>query len=229
MALRILNFVRENRMAMYCPECKAEYRDGFSHCSDCDVDLVDSLPERGDADDRAFPSEMREVWTGEEQNQCVSICSELRQAEIPFHVLQGRSQFFKGVDLSFKIGVPAEYFDRAKELIEEKLSESQTPFQDDEDMQKAMELPAGGEESDSEYASRESKSKKWNAEEATAEVWSEDELDLSPMIEACLTENGIGSRTDVLENGGGKIPVRLEEGAPAREIVREVVEGVPPK
>lgn len=25
---------------MICPRCGAEYREGFSHCSDCDVDLV---------------------------------------------------------------------------------------------------------------------------------------------------------------------------------------------
>ena len=25
---------------MFCPQCKAEYRPGFTHCSDCDVDLV---------------------------------------------------------------------------------------------------------------------------------------------------------------------------------------------
>ncbi len=29
---------------MFCPECKAEYRPGFTHCADCDVDLVQELP-----------------------------------------------------------------------------------------------------------------------------------------------------------------------------------------
>ena len=28
---------------MYCPECRAEYRPGFTRCSDCDVDLVHEL------------------------------------------------------------------------------------------------------------------------------------------------------------------------------------------
>ena len=28
---------------MFCPHCKAEYRPGFTHCSDCDVDLVHDL------------------------------------------------------------------------------------------------------------------------------------------------------------------------------------------
>ena len=29
---------------MFCPVCKAEYRDGYTKCSDCNVDLVDKLP-----------------------------------------------------------------------------------------------------------------------------------------------------------------------------------------
>lgn len=29
---------------MFCPECEAEYREGFYKCSDCDVPLVHSLP-----------------------------------------------------------------------------------------------------------------------------------------------------------------------------------------
>jgi hypothetical protein len=29
---------------LYCPTCKAEYRPGFTECSDCDVPLVYELP-----------------------------------------------------------------------------------------------------------------------------------------------------------------------------------------
>lgn len=30
---------------MFCPECRAEYRSGFTRCADCDVDLVRELSE----------------------------------------------------------------------------------------------------------------------------------------------------------------------------------------
>ena len=29
---------------MFCPQCRSEYRQGFTHCTDCDVDLVAELP-----------------------------------------------------------------------------------------------------------------------------------------------------------------------------------------
>ncbi|MGE5404205.1 MAG: hypothetical protein ACM3PP_04635 [Candidatus Saccharibacteria bacterium] len=29
----------------WCPKCRVEYREGFKECSDCQVDLVDKLPE----------------------------------------------------------------------------------------------------------------------------------------------------------------------------------------
>jgi hypothetical protein len=29
---------------LFCPKCKAEYRPSFTHCPDCDVDLVYELP-----------------------------------------------------------------------------------------------------------------------------------------------------------------------------------------
>jgi hypothetical protein len=29
---------------MFCPKCKAEYREGFYVCADCNVDLVEEVP-----------------------------------------------------------------------------------------------------------------------------------------------------------------------------------------
>ena len=33
-------------LVMFCPECRAEYRPGFTRCSDCAVDLVHEVPEQ---------------------------------------------------------------------------------------------------------------------------------------------------------------------------------------
>jgi len=37
--------VVDSRFTMFCPQCKAEYRPGFTHCTDCDVELVENYVE----------------------------------------------------------------------------------------------------------------------------------------------------------------------------------------
>jgi len=63
---------------MFCPECKAEYRSGFTHCVDCDVDLVQELPEEL----TQSRQRLREVWSGDSESDCVELCQELKDAGI---------------------------------------------------------------------------------------------------------------------------------------------------
>jgi len=97
---------------MFCPECKSEYRPGFTHCSDCDVDLVAELPKTQDD----F-SEPKNVWTGKDQEQCVWLCERFKAAGIPFKVDQRRRQYLKSVDEHYRITVPSEYFEKARIII----------------------------------------------------------------------------------------------------------------
>ena len=106
---------------MFCPECRVEYRTGFTHCTDCDVELVNELSVVG-ANTRNSQSpyrleEFKRVWTGHEQSRCVEICKGLRAAGIPFRVDQHRRQYLKGVDGYYRIGVPAELFEKARKVI----------------------------------------------------------------------------------------------------------------
>jgi hypothetical protein len=48
------------------------------------------------------------------------------------------------------------------------------------------------------------------------------------MIELSLHENGIGTHTNVSQDGFKKIFVRPEDEFQAREIVREIESGTPP-
>ena len=36
---------------MICPVCKAEYRQGFARCADCEVELIELLPVTGEFDE----------------------------------------------------------------------------------------------------------------------------------------------------------------------------------
>jgi hypothetical protein len=42
---------------MFCPDCRAEYRSGFTHCSDCQVALVEAIPSRDVRDPAARENE----------------------------------------------------------------------------------------------------------------------------------------------------------------------------
>jgi hypothetical protein len=42
---------------MFCPQCRAEYREGFSRCSDCGVDLVGALSIPEEVDSRSALNE----------------------------------------------------------------------------------------------------------------------------------------------------------------------------
>jgi len=78
---------------MFCPECESEYRPGFTHCSDCDVELVAELPMRqGDAN----LSKLKSVWAGKDQERCVGLCEKFNAAGIPFKVDRVGGNISKG-------------------------------------------------------------------------------------------------------------------------------------
>lgn len=45
---------------MFCPQCRAEYRPGFTRCGDCDVDLVPELPVELSRTEKA----LQRTWSG---------------------------------------------------------------------------------------------------------------------------------------------------------------------
>lgn len=64
---------------MYCPLCKAEYRQGFHKCNDCCVDLVST---REEADNTAVSL----LWSGGDESQLDGILDSLKDAHIPFNL-----------------------------------------------------------------------------------------------------------------------------------------------
>ncbi len=99
---------------MFCPKCGAEYREGFTRCADCDVNLVSEPPERPADTDVEFV----EVCTPVDMNQVVFIKSLLSSEGIPFHI-QGEhhNSIFGPRVVPFRVLVPKEQSERAKELL----------------------------------------------------------------------------------------------------------------
>jgi hypothetical protein len=238
--------VAEQVRGMICPQCKAEYRQGFTHCADCDVDLVWELPKTalewrpaesvGDPNEDPFCS----FWKGEDPRVHAELCTVLDEAGIPHHTVFRRDHLFNLRNFAaYEVGVPFSMFERAENAVKEaygtqdlvdigaqelhgrlqdgskwtpRLPETLTPVPD----QDIPGPPDTGDATD------------WYPEDATVKVWSTESGEPSDFLVAALHENGMHCRVD--RNGQrAALYVLPENEKPAREIVKEVVEGRPPE
>jgi hypothetical protein len=213
---------------MFCPVCKAEYRLGFTHCTECDADLVDALLVEELSSDLAL------AWRGSDPVSFSAALAALRNAGIPNYPVSDHDQFVWG------LAIPRPRYGLLVSRV---------------DLQKALECVSGIVERSPlalgitpEWALKEDKAAESDTmnrtrsqqeipddiapdlklEQATAEVWVGERGELAEVLQACLRENGIAS---VIDDSGGSTRIRVvsESEARAREIIREVVEGTPPE
>jgi hypothetical protein len=118
---------------MYCPRCKAEYRPGFTHGAECDVELVHELNEEaltirapvvpGEPDQDPFC----EFWRGDDPRLYSEFCERLDQEGIPHKTVRHEDRLFRiGDSSSFQIGIPYSLFEKAEAAV-------QAAFASDED------------------------------------------------------------------------------------------------
>ena len=212
---------------MFCPQCRVEYRPGFSHCTDCDLDLVDALPQEAEPTGEAN----RVIWIGDSEERCVALCQYLKDQGVRYEVKQAEKSRSTGMRVNWKyeLRVPAEEEKRAKDLLElpeTVVEESSEDTEDDED-QAIMEWPQGDESTPGTVRKGHSYLGPWYPEDATVEVFTETPTFIADLIEMSLKENEIRARIEVQEDGFKKVFVLPEDEAAAREIVREIVEEKP--
>jgi hypothetical protein len=225
---------------MFCPQCRVEYRPGFTHCTDCDVDLVHELPheehERSGRQTETPPQV--ETFEGEEFRPlveyassltCASRCLTLQHAGIPYRVkeLPRALGFQLEPRAEFQVSVLSSQFERAKDLLGIQIAHGEeADFPDEAEIQAAMELSVPDDVAVEEIRSDWDPSN-WYPEDAIVEVWGGDAKKHGETIELSLRENRIHFRFDKRRDSL-KIFVMPEDEARAREIVKEVVEGMPP-
>jgi len=171
----------------------------------------------------------RIIWDGDSQTDCVEICRELKQAGIEYKVAQQpRSRSIgMGVNWRFQVSVPDYNYESARAAL------GLSAAGDDDVEDQTFEIPESiGPIRKSSQPEEESKAagsylKRWRPENATVEVWSQVVLDT--IVEMALRENLIHYRLQRTENGTFKLFVLLEDAPRAREIVREIEKGEPPK
>jgi hypothetical protein len=225
---------------MICPNCNAEYRQGFSHCADCDVDLVTEIPQGaltsrppsqpGDPNEDPFCS----FWKGEDARIHAELCSVLDEAGIPHNTVFRRDHLFNLSNYpSFEVGVPFSLFEKAENTVKEAYCTERDElkrFLPDRSnwIQKLPEMLTPPPDEDIPGPPSAGRGTNWYPEDAVARVWTSASDQSGDFLVAALHENGIHCR---IEKNGNRVElcVRPEDEARAREIVREVVEGQPPE
>jgi hypothetical protein len=232
---------------MFCPQCKAEYRQGFTHCADCDVDLVWELPktdielrersEPGDPNEDPFCS----FWKGEDPRVHAELCTVLDEAGIPHHTVFRRDHLFNLRNYpAYELGVPFSMFAPAENAVKEAYGaddvldvgsgELKQPLPDRADaaFRKLPETLTPPPEEEIPGPPNAGEGTDWFPEDATARVWSTDNGESVDFLVAALHENGIRCRLDK-HGQREELYVLSEDEKTARGIVREVVEGEPPE
>ena len=107
---------------MFCPECSAEYREGFARCSDCDVPLVAALPpEEMDAN---LGAEEATVFVTRDIVEAETV-KELFEASGLEVFVSGESSPLPGVPGEVRLIVNSHQAELAHEILEEVRAEAE--------------------------------------------------------------------------------------------------------
>jgi hypothetical protein len=229
---------------MICPKCGAEYRQGFTQCADCGVDLVagppgqalaaflsDQAPGRGCPEELGDPNEdpFCSFWKGSDDRVRTELCTVLDEAGIPHKTLYRQDHLFNFNNQSrYEVGVPASRYEKAELAIKDAFGTDEETGEDAVPLLPAPDQNPADFEKELRDAIQDAN--EWLGprypEDATVEVWSGDNIDLIDMIEMSLRESDLLVRTEK-SPGPARIFVLPEDEARAKEIVREIVGGQP--
>jgi len=105
---------------MFCPECGAEFRDGFARCSDCDVPLVSVLPP--EEMDATLSSEEATVFVTRDMVEAETVKELLEASGIEVYI-SGESSPLPGVPAEVRLIVSQDRVELAHEILEETRAE----------------------------------------------------------------------------------------------------------
>jgi hypothetical protein len=183
---------------MYCPLCGAEYRPGFTVCSDCQVDLVPDPPRAASAsvsiDDTADEKSFALVWSGNDSRLHAEICEALDRQKIPARTLGNEDHLFNlATRPAFEVYVPADLVNSAREAIKQVAAMEEIAEPSESDL---LEIPAEEGSPNDEDEEEHRDFRNLDPQDATVEIWSGQSRELAAMIVSSLRENHIPCRPD---------------------------------
>src|SRR5215475_6195706 len=205
---------------MFCPFCKAEYRAGITHCSDCSFPLVDAIPK-----DDSDPNFMVLLWNGESLPFLEVVCKELDRAELSVAtprveiLLRDRADRYHLKHLStfpYALGVFKRDFAAARKILELLAEKNLPPIA----LPPVAAYPEPFDERTT-VAHRKGSAPLI----ATTTVYSSDDVRAMEFVEASLDGLDIPVRRVCLESGVYEIQVRPTSENAARRVIEEIASG----
>jgi hypothetical protein len=214
---------------MFCPNCKAEYRDGFTQCADCDVALVRRL------NDATFPSNRPKLpdgpellWTGTDEGLAAQIESALDSAQISHHERARDSGMLPGLSQPvYAIFIHARDHQAAHAAVDDLVRRFEgDPHEGDaepNDSDAPAAIPDADDEDDGSDVPQDYVPDDFDPAEATVEVWSGSDATVRNNLVTFLGGIGIGSATD---DSAGKLRIRVTPSSQKRalEMIRQVMD-----
>jgi hypothetical protein len=217
---------------MFCPDCKAEYRPGFTRCSDCDVALVERLDESDVHSNNPELSDKPEMlWTGTDAQMRDAIVDALEAAKLTYHerrdevgALRNWSQEVSAIFTHTRdhhaAGAALEIAARRRESTPEDTDHDPGDF--DSSLQ-AQPAAAEDDEDDLSDVPPDYVPDDFDPEEATAELWSGQNAITRENLVTFLNNIGIGAATDEFA-GVLRIRVTPSSQKRAQQMIRQVME-----
>jgi len=219
---------------MFCPLCKAEYRQGFTRCADCDVELVPSLPAAPapPAEPPPLHGDLVLLWRGRELAFFSQLVHALHEVGIACH---GRTRVLHSPEECFEVPLVGNEYEvqvlerdlpAARQMMDEQsrlFAGAVETVTGAGDVEAALQFPPEDDGISNEDILE------WEAQGTGVEAWAGEDSAQARFIRDALRENNIGYRTASAQTGSEQILVRVDDLPRAREIIREVFEGIPPK
>jgi hypothetical protein len=224
---------QQSERQMFCPKCKAEYREGFKECSDCGVPLVRNLSDASASSDESVrPGAAELLWTGADSSESSAIAKALDIAKIRYHKTLHEVGALPGLEKPvYAILVHARDLAAARSALDDVEHKSELPEQDAADAAESASFALAQQEGSDDSSPIEAPDyvpEDFDPKDATAEVWSGTDPAMAQGLKDSLRENGIGCKITKGE-AGRRLSVLPSEESRAREIIREVVDASPPK
>lgn len=221
---------------MICPNCRAEYRDGFTVCVDCEIPLVAQLPTPNLSPDTNAPVQADATdyqphedpycafWHGNDARLHAELCSVLDEAGIPHKTVHRTDRLFNTNRYNaFQIGVPYSLFEDAERAVQDAFG---TNDNDGTIAVVTLSAPETGHSSNPSDAPRSALLNAIN-EDLTADIWTVDLPENMEKVREWMHKYDIPVHW--LESGGKSHLLVEKSGADElRKIVKAILEGNPP-